>query len=164
MRNMRKKFGAVQPHEPVLLRSSGTRQPAIESETGNDAGIHPQDAGRTFARCNYHCVERGRMTKSAIEATFALHCKAHGLAPEREYKFHPARKWRFDYCWPDRKIAVELEGGIWTNGRHNRGAGMIGDMEKYNEAAKLGWFVFRFDVGAVQRGEAIEFIRGVLNA
>lgn len=101
---------------------------------------------------------------SEIEATFALHCKAHGIAIEREYRFHPTRKWRFDAAIPERMIAVELEGGVWTNGRHSRGAGMIGDMEKYNEAAKLGWFVFRFDGGAVKRGEAVQFLAGVLKA
>ncbi|MFC3107414.1 hypothetical protein ACFOFO_05490 [Undibacterium arcticum] len=102
--------------------------------------------------------------KSAIEETFALHCKAYGLTPEREFKFHPSRKWRFDFAWPDRKCAVELEGGIWTGGRHTRGSGVIGDMEKYNQAGALGWFVFRFDGGAVKRGEAIKFINEVLEA
>lgn len=102
------------------------------------------------------------MTKSAIEATFALHCKAYGLTPVTEYKFHPSRKWRFDFAFPLQMLAVECEGGVWTGGRHTRGAGFIGDMEKYNEAAKLGWFVFRFDAGAVQRGEAIKFLMSVL--
>lgn len=102
------------------------------------------------------------MSKSAIEDTFALHCKAHGLPVVREYRFHPMRKWRFDFALPERMIAIECEGGIWSGGRHTRGSGAIGDMSKYNEAAKLGWFVFRFDGGAVKRGEAIQFIRQVL--
>jgi very-short-patch-repair endonuclease len=102
--------------------------------------------------------------KSAIEEAFALHCKAHGLAPVREHRFHPSRKWRFDFAFPERMCAVEVEGGMWTNGRHNRGGGAIADMEKYNVAAALGWFVFRFDGGAVKRGEAINFMLGVLGA
>ena len=102
------------------------------------------------------------MSKSALEAIFALHCKAYGLEPQPEYRFHPGRKWRFDFAFPDRKVAVEIEGGIWTNGRHSRGSGAVKDMEKYNAAAALGWFVFRFDGGAVKRGEAIEFMRSVL--
>jgi very-short-patch-repair endonuclease len=102
------------------------------------------------------------MTKSAIEEIFALHCKASGIAVEREYRFHPTRKWRFDFAIPSRKIAIECEGGVWTGGRHTRGSGAIGDMEKYNAAAKLGWFVFRFDGGAIKRGEAIRFLLGVI--
>lgn len=102
------------------------------------------------------------MTKSAIEETFALHCKAHGLAVEREYRFHSKRKWRFDFAIPSRKIAIECEGGVWSGGRHTRGSGVIGDMAKYNEAAKLGWCVFRFDGSAVKKGEAIAFVMQVI--
>lgn len=99
---------------------------------------------------------------SAIEETFALHCKAHNLHPVRELKFHPVRRWKFDFAFPDRLTAVEIEGGAWTNGRHTRGSGFIADMEKYNAAASLGWFVFRFDGGAVKSGEAINFMIAVL--
>lgn len=102
------------------------------------------------------------MSKSNLEDVFALHCKASGLTPVQEYKFHPTRKWRFDFCWPDRMVAVEIEGAVWVGGRHTRGSGFIDDCEKYNEAAKLGWFVFRFDGGAVKKGDAIKFILSVL--
>jgi very-short-patch-repair endonuclease len=100
--------------------------------------------------------------KSQLEATFALHCKAHGLAPVKEHRFHPSRKWRFDFAFPERKCAVEVEGGIWTNGRHSRGSGAVADMEKYNTAAAMGWFVFRFDSGAVTSGRAVNFMLAVL--
>lgn len=59
-------------------------------------------------------------------------------------------------------IAVELEGGVWTGGRHTRGSGFIADCEKYNRAAAMGYFVFRFDGGAVKRGEAIDFMLAAL--
>lgn len=61
-----------------------------------------------------------------------------------ELKFHPTRRWRFDYAIPEYKIAIEIEGGVWTGGRHTRGAGYIKDMEKYNAAATLGWYMLRF--------------------
>lgn len=48
-----------------------------------------------------------------------------------------------DYAWPDALVALEVEGGVWTGGRHTRGAGFLADMEKYNEAARLGWRVLR---------------------
>lgn len=100
--------------------------------------------------------------KSAIEETFKLHCRAHGLAPQCEYQFHPTRKWRFDFAFVDRMCAVECEGAVWTNGRHTRGSGFVADMEKYNAAAALGWFVFRFDGAAVKSGDAIRFMVAVL--
>ncbi|MBK8477775.1 MAG: hypothetical protein IPL39_16165 [Opitutaceae bacterium] len=68
--------------------------------------------------------------------------------PVPEYKFHPTRGWRFDYAWPDAKIALEVEGGIWMashgkKSRHFTGSGAKADMEKYNAAACLGWRVLR---------------------
>lgn len=64
-------------------------------------------------------------------------------APVTEHSFHPERRWRFDYAWPDVKVALEVEGGIWTGGRHTSSAGFLKDMEKYNAAARLGWRVLR---------------------
>ena len=63
--------------------------------------------------------------------------------PEREYRFTPFRRWRFDYAWPYKMVAMEVEGGAWTYGRHNRAGGFLKDMEKYTEAAILGWRVLR---------------------
>jgi very-short-patch-repair endonuclease len=73
-------------------------------------------------------------------------CKACGLPePRPEYLFHPVRKWRFDYAWPDQKIALEVDGGIWTQGRHTRGAGKKNDMEKFTAAAMYGWRILYFE-------------------
>jgi len=70
--------------------------------------------------------------------------KLTGYSFEHEYRFHPTRKWRFDYANFDLKVAIEIEGGVWSNGRHTRGKGYIGDMEKYNNAQLLGWVVLRY--------------------
>lgn len=74
--------------------------------------------------------------------------------PQREFLFHKKRKWRFDLAWPDFLIAVEVEGGIWTGGRHVRGEGFEADCEKYNEAQLAGWMVLRFTPGMIKRGHA----------
>ena len=66
-----------------------------------------------------------------------------GVECIREYRFYKPRKWRFDYAMPLYKIAVEVEGGVWTAGRHIRPRGFLNDMTKYNTAALLGWRVFR---------------------
>jgi very-short-patch-repair endonuclease len=72
-------------------------------------------------------------------------CKAVGLPkPTAEYKFHPERKWRIDYAFPEFKLGVEQEGAVWAYGRHNRAAGFIKDMEKYNAAAEIGWRILRY--------------------
>jgi len=85
---------------------------------------------------------------SEIEEEFALACRAIGLpAPEREYRFHRPRRFRFDFAWPALLIAVECEGGVWSQGRHVRGTGFLADCEKYNLAARDGWRVFRVGTG-----------------
>ena len=63
--------------------------------------------------------------------------------PALEYRFHPVRKWRFDMAWPAYHVALEVEGGTWTGGAHGRGSGIARDIEKYNAAACLGWWVLR---------------------
>lgn len=78
--------------------------------------------------------------------------------PEREYKFHPVRKWRFDFAYPDKKVAFEIEGGVWTGGRHFRGRGAIADCDKYNEAALQGWTVYRFTTEHVKNGSAVRIM------
>lgn len=82
--------------------------------------------------------------------------------PEREFKFHPDRRWRFDFAWPDLRIAVEIEGGVWSEGRHNRGEGYCSDMEKYNAAGELGWLVLRYDTEKVKKGIAIQEVEQIL--
>ena len=63
-----------------------------------------------------------------------------------QHKFHPTRKWRFDFAWPDLKLACEIDGGIFSRGRHVNPRGFIADCEKSNEATRLGWRLFRFPV------------------
>ena len=78
--------------------------------------------------------------------------------PVREHKFHPTRRWRFDLAFLECKLATEVEGGIWTYGRHNRAISFIKDMEKYNEACLLGWNLLRFTTDMVKKGESIKII------
>jgi len=61
----------------------------------------------------------------------------------REHRFHPERKWRFDFAAPNAQVAIEIEGGVFVRGRHSRGKGMIADMHKYNSATSRGWKVIR---------------------
>lgn len=63
--------------------------------------------------------------------------------PRLEFKFHPSRKWRADYAWPDHGLILEVEGAVWTHGRHTRGSGFVKDMQKYNAAAMLGFRILR---------------------
>lgn len=84
----------------------------------------------------------------ATNNAFAACCLVAGVpVPMPEYRFDTRRQWRFDWAWPDQKIALEIEGGAFTQGRHTRGAGFLKDMEKYNAAAVAGWRVLRVTPG-----------------
>lgn len=79
-----------------------------------------------------------------------------------EYRFAPPRRFRFDFAWPEEKVALEVEGGAWTGGRHVRAKGFLGDMEKYNAAAMQGWRVFRCTPQDMQTGRAATMIAQAL--
>ena len=101
---------------------------------------------------------------SHLEEAFAFFVRAANLdtGMVREYRFHPERKWRFDFAWPVAKVAVEVEGGLWVQGRHNRAQGYERDLEKYNEAALLGWLVLRVSARHIHSGKALEWLEKAL--
>lgn len=96
------------------------------------------------------------MKESKLEADLYRQIKF--LKPEREYKFHPDRRWRFDFAFPSLMIAIEVEGGVWKMGRHTRGMGFKKDSEKYNAASLLGWRLLRFESSGVRNGDARRLI------
>ena len=77
-----------------------------------------------------------------------------GPALEAEYRFHPQRRFRFDFAYPAAMVAIELEGGQYTGGRHTRPMGYAADCEKYNLAAAMGWRVFRFTRSMLEENPA----------
>jgi very-short-patch-repair endonuclease len=81
--------------------------------------------------------------------------------PVREHRFHPTRRFRLDLAWPDRLLAVEVDGGLYLpgGGRHNRGPGMERDNEKKALATALGWRVIAVSTGQVRSGEAVGWIQ-----
>ena len=94
--------------------------------------------------------------KSKLEEKFAFQIKAMGIpSPTREYRFHPVRRFRFDFAWPSLKVAVEIDGGTWTGGRHTRGKGYESDCVKFNIASCEGWSVLRGTTGMVRSGDLV---------
>jgi hypothetical protein len=99
----------------------------------------------------------------AVAVYIVSHLRMAGLPdPVEEFRFAPPRRWRFDLAWPERKLAVEVEGGVWTGGRHTRPAGYLKDIEKYNEASILGWRLVRITPAMIKSGEALTLIERAL--
>ena len=100
---------------------------------------------------------------SRLEDELAFHVHAYRLPPpEREYRFAAPRRYRFDFCWPDRKVALEVQGGVWTGGRHTRGRGATSDAEKLSLAAAGGWRVLVVTAAHIRSGEAVRWIEQAL--
>jgi very-short-patch-repair endonuclease len=85
---------------------------------------------------------------------------------DRQWRFAPPRRWRFDLACPVEKVAIEIHGQTWANGRHNRGYGMQGDFEKNNAAVLDGWRVLYFTGDDIQKRlpQAIETIVAAMNS
>jgi hypothetical protein len=111
------------------------------------------------------------------EKLLAIDIENAGLPPPiPQYKFHPKRRWRADFGWPDffcsssddngdgiadepYKLLVEVEGGIWMpKGRHIHPVGFTNDVIKYNNAVLLGWHLLRFTTDMVRDGTAINML------
>ncbi|MCU4628282.1 endonuclease domain-containing protein [Acinetobacter variabilis] len=99
---------------------------------------------------------KGEKVPNEFEAKLARELKTLKIKFEQEFYFHPERKWRADFHLIDKKILVEVEGGIWSGGRHTRGKGYLRDLEKYNAATMMGFQVIRFSTDQVKSGHAIQ--------
>jgi very-short-patch-repair endonuclease len=95
------------------------------------------------------------------EEILAAHLALAGYPPPKaQHRFHPTRRWAFDFAWPELMLAVEVEGGVGTRGRHVRPAGFIADCEKYTTAAAMGWAVLRYPV--TKKGWEIEAAKQII--
>ncbi len=83
-------------------------------------------------------------------------------APVAEFRFHHLRKWRMDFAWPDFKLALEIQGGIFIKGRHSRGASLLKEWEKLNMAAINGWRIIYCQPSDAASAEIINTIRAAI--
>lgn len=112
-----------------------------------------------------------------LEDRVAFELSVRGVpAPEREYRFAALltggigagcrerlaraglQDWRLDFAWPDQRIALEVEGGVWTRGRHVRPAGFLGDVAKYNALTMLGWRLIRMTGNSADDWKPLEWL------
>ena len=150
---------AIMPYAIVWHGQCRNKQNNLEGSTGwlvaslRQACIDPRPVLPFLSQKSMKCRD--------LEQIFAiLH-----LHPKREHRFHGKRRWRFDYAFPDRKIAVEYEGVCMTmsdKSRHTTITGYSNDCEKYNEAAMAGWKVLRFTAVMLSDGRAFEQIERAL--
>tara|TARA_R110002050_G_scaffold88950_5_gene187401 strand:+ start:3026 stop:3430 length:405 start_codon:yes stop_codon:yes gene_type:complete len=109
--------------KPKILKKSKTKKkPVIK--------LKPKKKGK-------NSLINAKVLKALILEDFKMDCIL-------EYKFYDTRKWRIDIFIPDLKVAIELEGGVYTYGRHTRPKGFLADIEKYNKISILGLKLLRY--------------------
>lgn len=79
--------------------------------------------------------------------------------PVFEHDYIPGRKFRLDIAWPDYKVGVEVQGGLWLKAAHSTGTGIKRDMEKRNLGILNGWRVLECepkDVCTLEMAKALK--------
>jgi len=111
-------------------------------------------------------VKAGKLPKFNVgEETFAFYARAFKLPPfVREYRFHETRQWRLDFAWPQFRVGVEIQGGVWRpgGGAHSRPGMIERDMEKHNALVMRGWWMLLVTPKQVQDGSAMQLVDELL--
>ena len=101
---------------------------------------------------------------SHLEETLAFQIRASALPqPLREYKAMADRRFRWDFAWPDHRLLVEVQGGIWLKSGHSSGGGITRDCTKLNLATLAGWHTFQVTKDHIESGEALLWIKTYLH-
>lgn len=112
-----------------------------------------------------HTRRRSRSQRTDWEGRLARYIELEGLPqPVRQYRFAaPARQFRFDFCWPELGLALEINGGTFmVKSRHTSGMGMMRDAEKNNLAVLMGYRVLQITDRMFRNGEAEALVKRVL--
>lgn len=107
-------------------------------------------------------AERARRLESKFAGQWRARCPEIELLSQ--YRFDETRRWRFDFAVPAIWLAIEIDGGTWSDERsgHTWGKGVTNDYEKQNAAMIGGWAVFRFTSDMVSGREIDKYLTPVI--
>ena len=143
-------LAVVPPEKRAWIRAEWAR---LNATPGSPAAIRLANAQR----------DADRRAAEETRRDFQRWCVANGLpAPVPEFRFCEKR-YRMDYAWPAQRVYLEVDGAIWTQGRHTRGAGWQGDTRKFNRASELGWRLLRCTPDTLTSAETLDALRAALS-
>ena len=111
-----------------------------------------------------------REHKARFERMLLAQIKAAQLPkPEQQYRFagELGREWRADFAWPEHRLLLEVNGGLWqrsqkpggyTGGGHSHPMHIARDWTKHNDASLLRWFVLQVTTDQVRSGAALTLL------
>lgn len=111
-------------------------------------------------------VRKDKADEAFRRKWFASFCALNGIPnPVEDFRFaKPDRQWQIDLSWPDHRVGIEVQGGVWVTGAHSRGAQQIKDFEKLNAAQLRGWVILQFTPAQLCTAETMSIIRLALGA
>lgn len=84
--------------------------------------------------------------------------------PDREFRFSDKGRWRFDFVWKERMVALEVDGGVFMKiSGHTSGRGVTSNIEKMNEAVLSGYTVIRATKAHMISGQMTEWLKRALS-
>lgn len=64
---------------------------------------------------------------------------------EKKFQFKSTKHWRFDFHLIEHRILVEISGGPWSGGRGGKLANKAWSLDRYDDAAEMGFTVVRLE-------------------
>lgn len=115
----------------------------------------PDNAMKAFLR------ETG--SDSMLERVLVNRLEQAGLPlGEPQYPVVEGRQHRFDRAWPNQRVAVEVQGGVWSDDGHGRKSMVASDCMKLSLAAAVGWRVLPLTREMIEDGTAVNLIARAL--
>lgn len=114
--------------------------------------------------------------KLPLSVSIPAYCRELGLPePVAEYRPIPGRRYRIDFAWPRDMtepqfavhaiiggVGLEIDGGMFTGGRHGGAPSAIRDLTKRNELTARGWLIIHVPPSQLWRAQTWEWLRTLL--
>lgn len=141
----------------------GVNPRALPAEVRRRLPTTRESRKRRIDQSGKPAILRDAGVDSEPELILANRLERAGLPPGvPQFRFVPGRQHRFDRAWPEQMIAVEVQGGVWSDNGHGRKSMVVKDCAKLSMAAALGWRVLPLTTDMIEDGQAVALIAQAL--
>ena len=83
---------------------------------------------------------------------------SHNVTLIAEYKYVPCRKYKADYCIPEWRLLIEIQGGLFNKKAHGSITGLLKDIQRLNLATVNGFYLLRITPDDFRKTQCIEWV------